>query len=437
MKIYHRWIPALAGLLVLGLAVGSGQSDSGVKAFTGARLIDGNGKAVGNATIVVRDGKVVAAGPKAKVPKGAQTISLAGKTVVPGFVNAHGHMNDQYSGGGGGGAKKSSKSDDGGEASLLRQLGVYSRYGITTVWSLGGEPDAAVKVRDSQDTPTLDRARLYYAGQVIVGKTPDEARQMIAKVAQMKPDIIKIRVDDNLGANPKMTPDVYAAVIEEAHKRGFRVAVHIFYLDDAKALLRLGADYIAHSVRDKDVDAEFISMMKQRDIPYCPTFTREFSTYGYDATPAFFKDPFFLREANKEVMARLEEPAAQAAMKASKSAQGYKAAMPVANRNLKKLSDAGVRIVMGTDTGAAPGRFQGYFEHMEMHMMAEAGMTPAQVLRASTSNGAHVLKLDGKVGTLEPGAWADFVVLDKDPLQDIHNTESVASVWIAGNQLKR
>jgi len=434
MKTYDRWIPALAGLLVLGLAVGSGQSNSGVKAFTGARLIDGNGKAVGNATIVVRDGKVVAAGPKAKAPAGAQTISLAGKTVVPGFVNAHGHMNDQV--GGGGGAKKS-KSDDGGEANLLRQLGLYSRYGITTVWSLGGEPDAAVKVRDSQDTTTLDRARLYYSGQVIVGKTPDEARQMIAKVAAMKPDIIKIRVDDNLGASTKMTPDVYRAVIEEAHKRGFRVAVHIFYLDDAKALLRLGADYIAHSVRDKDVDDEFISMMKQRDIPYCPTFTREFSTYGYEATPAFFKNPFFLKEANPEVMARLQEPAAQAAMRANKSAQGYKAAMPTAQRNLKKLSDAGVRVVMGTDTGAAPGRFQGYFEHMEMHMMAESGMTPAQVLRASTSNGAHVLKLDGKIGTLEPGAWADFVVLDKDPLQDIHNTESVASVWVAGNQLKR
>src|SRR4029077_20004652 len=92
------------------------------------------------------------------------------------------------------------------------------------------------------------------------------------------------------------------------HKRGFRVAVHIFYLDDAKALLKLGADYVAHSVRDKDVDAEFISMMKQRDIPYCPTLTREFSTYGYDSTPAFFKDPFFLREANKEVLARLGGP---------------------------------------------------------------------------------------------------------------------------------
>src|SRR5262249_19574661 len=149
------------------------------------------------------------------------------------------------------------------------------------------------------------------------------------------PDIIKIRVDDNLGTTTKMTPEVYRAVIEEAHGRGLRVAAHIFYLDDAKALLRAGADLIAHSVRDKPIDAEFVSLMKARDIPYCPTLTREVSTFVYESTPAFFADPFFLREADRAVMAQLQEPGRQEAMRGSRAAQGYKAALEVAKQNLR------------------------------------------------------------------------------------------------------
>jgi imidazolonepropionase-like amidohydrolase len=435
MKINARWIPGLAGLLVIGLAISAGQSSksSGVKAFVGARVIDGTGKAlIEKATIVVRDGKIEAVGPSASVrpPAGAQTINLAGKIVTPGLVNAHGHMNDQGAAGSGAAAPSP-------EENLLRQLGLYARYGITSVWSLGGEPEVAAKVRDSQDSPALTRARLYYSGPVITGKTPDQALAMLNKVMAMKPDVIKIRVDDNLGSGQKMAPEVWRAVIEESHKRGLRVAVHIFYLEDAKALLRAGADFIGHSVRDKEVDDEFISLLKQRDICYCPTLTREFSTFGYESTPSFFKDPFFLREASKEVMARLEDPQQQAAMKASKSAQGYKAAMPVAKRNVKKLADAGVRIAMGTDTGASVGRFQGYFEHMEMDLMAESGLTPEQVLRSATSDAARCMGLSGKIGTLVPGAWADLVVFDRDPLQNTGNTKSVASVWIAGNQVQR
>jgi imidazolonepropionase-like amidohydrolase len=123
-------------------------------------------------------------------------------------------------------------------------------------------------------------------------------------------------------------------------------------------------------------------------------------------------------------------------MKASASAQAYKAALVVAKRNLKKASNAGVLIAMGTDSGAFPERFEGYFEHLEMEMMAEAGMTPAQILRAATRDAAVAMKLEN-VGSLAVGAWADFVVLDKNPLTDIKNTRSIASVWIAGNQVKK
>ena len=421
----------LATALVLVFIRSSGQTttSANVKAFVGAHIIDGTGKpALENAVLIVRDGRVEAAGPSAAVrpPAGAQTISLAGKFVIPGLISTHVHISDVQ------GTRPPAYTDE----NTLRQLGVFARYGVTTVWSLGGEREPAFRARENQNTPSLDRTRIYLAGEVIVGKTPQEARQMVAKVAATKPDVIKIRVDDNLGTTAKMPPEVYRAIIDEAHRLGLRVAAHIFYLEDAKSVLRAGADFIAHSVRDKDIDDEFISLMKQRNIAYCPTLTRELSTFVYESTPAFFSDPFFLREADREVIAQLQEPQRQEAMRKSSSAQGYKAALAVARRNLKKAADAGLFIVMGTDAGPFANRFQGYFEHLEMEMMAESGLTPAQILRAATSDAARAMRVDG-VGTLKRGAWADFVILDQDPLKDIRHTRRIAAVWIAGNQVIR
>jgi imidazolonepropionase-like amidohydrolase len=420
----------LAALLVFsGVSIyeQSGTS-ANVKVFVGARVIDGFGKpAIENAVLVVRDGRVEAVGPASaqRPAAGAQTSNLAGKFIIPGLISMHVHISDVH------GLRPPAYTDE----NTLRQLGVFARYGVTTVLSLGGEKEPAFKARDAQNTSSLDRARIYLSGDVIVGKTPQEARQMVAKVAATKPDIIKIRVDDNLGASAKMSPDVYRAIIDEAHKRGLRVAAHIFYLEDATDLLRTGADFIAHSVRDKEIDDEFISLMKKRNIPYCPTLTREVSTFVYESTPEFFSDPFFLREADREVVAQLQEPQRQEAMRKSASAQGYKAALPIAKRNLKKAIDAGLLVVMGTDAGPLANRFQGYFEHLEMEMMAEAGLTPAQILRSATSDAARAMQVYG-IGGIRKGAWADFVVLDRDPLKDIRNTRSIASVWIAGNQVK-
>jgi imidazolonepropionase-like amidohydrolase len=214
------------------------------------------------------------------------------------------------------------------------------------------------------------------------------------------------------------------------------VAAHIFYLDDAKDLLRAGADIIAHSVRDKEIDSEFISLMKARNVPYCPTLTRELSTFVYESKPAFFSDKFFLREADPAVVAQLQEPARQEAMRKSRSAQAYKAALPVAKRNLKKAADAGLFIIMGTDSGASANRFEGYFEHVEMQMMAESGLTPAQIIRSATIDAARAMRIKD-VGAIAKGNWADLVVLDRDPLADILNTQSISAVFIAGNQVTR
>src|SRR5262245_44263840 len=290
-------------LLALSSAGGSGQTTtpSGVKAFVGARVFDGSGKpAIENATLVVREGRVEAVGPAraVKAPPGAHTINLAGKFIIPGLISTHVHISDVQ------GIRPPAYTEE----NTLRQLGVFARYGVTSVLSLGGEKEPAFKARDAQNTPSLDRTRIYLAGDVITGKTPQEAREMVANVAGMKPDIIKIRVDYNLGATVKMSPEVYRAIIDDGHQRGLRVAAHIFYLEDAKDLLRAGADFIAHSVRDKEIDDEFISLMKKRNIPYCPTLTRELSAFVYESTPTFFSDSYFLREADREVVAQLKEP---------------------------------------------------------------------------------------------------------------------------------
>ena len=414
----------------LGMAGYSGQIDTpaGLKAFVGASVYDGTGApAIENAVLIVRDGRVESLGPadEVRLPAGAETVDLEGKFIIPGLISTHVHVSGVQ------GIRPPAYTRE----NTLRQLGVFARYGITTVLSLGGEQAPAFKVREEQATPDLDRSRIYLSGDVIVGNTPEEARRMVARVAELNPDFIKMRVDDNLGTRDKMAPEVYRAVIEEAHSRGIRVAAHVFYLEDAKGVLRAGADIIAHSIRDQDIDGEFISLMKERDIPYCPTLTRELSTFVYESTPAFFADPFFLGEADPEVIAQLQDPDRQEAMRTSASAKAYKSALVVAQRNLKRAAAAGLLITMGTDAGPFPSRFQGYFEHLEMEMMADAGLTPAQILRAATGDAGRALRVDG-LGTLTKGAWADLIVLTEDPMKDIRNTRSIVSVYVAANQVK-
>lgn len=404
----------LCVLMLANVSVLAAQS-APVKAFTGMTLIDGSDRPpVANAVIVVQDGRVIAAGPAGSItiPAEAERVALDGKTVIPGLINAHGHVN------------------------APRDLGVYAAYGVTTVFSLGGEQAPVFAARASQATPSLDRARVYVSGPVLTPSTPAEARTQVAAVAAQKVDFVKIRVDDNLGTATKMPPDVYRAVIDEVHRLGLRVAAHLFYLADAKALVAAGADFIAHSVRDADVDTELIGALKSAGVCVSPTLMREVSTFVYESTPDFFADSLFLAHANREWVSALKEPARQDAMRRSTSAQRYKVALDVANRNLKRLADAGVPIAMGTDTGPT-GRFQGYFELMELELMVKAGLSPQQALKSATRDAARCMKVDAELGTLERGKWADFVVLDADPLTEISNVRRISSVWIAGNLVAR
>jgi imidazolonepropionase-like amidohydrolase len=315
-----------------------------VRAFTGARVFEGSDRApLENAILIVKDGRIEAVGPVGRItiPEGAERVSVAGKWIIPGLVNAHGHVGNTV------GLEQGHYSAE----NVARDLRTYAVYGVTTVFSLGDDQAAGIAARDAQRTATLDRARLFVAGPVLAPKTPEEAVRLVDEVAAMKTDIVKIRVDDNLGTTPKMTPDIYKAVIDQAHKRNMRVAVHLFYLEDAKAVLDAGADFIAHSIRDTEVDDAVIGMLKRRNVCYCPTLTRELSTFVYETTPAWFTDPLFTKYADARTIGLLKEPARQEQMKSSRSAQRYKVALEQADRNLKKLSDAGVAIAMGTDTG--------------------------------------------------------------------------------------
>lgn len=409
--------PPLPG--VLGAEAGR------VRALTGVRLFDGTGRTIENATLVVRDGRIASVGQALAVPADAERVDLAGRFVMPGLVNAHGHV--------GGTRGLRSGPELYSRENVVDQLRLYARYGVTTVVSLGDDREAGFRVRDEQDTAALDRARLHVAGRVVDATTPEAARAQVAELAAQKPDWVKLRVDDTLGTTAKMPPAVYRAVIEEAHKRGLRVAAHLFYLEDARGLLAAGVDFIAHSVRDAPVDAALVAELKRRGVCVCPTLTRELSSFVYADEPAFFADPFFLREADPAVLAELRSPDRRARVRTNPASARYRDALAVASRNLKTLVDSGVAIAMGTDSGP-PARFQGYFEHEELRLMVEAGLTPTQALLAATSGAAKCMGLAG-VGRLEPGAWADFLVLRDDPLAEIRNTKSLESVWIAGNRV--
>jgi len=395
-------------LLICSSSLLQAQPAGALKVFTNVRLLDGAGTAVvADAVLLVRNGRIEAVGPNGSiaVPEAAERIDLGGATVIPGLINAHGHAaNDTEA-----------------------KLALYARYGVTSVVSLGGENASHRTFRDGQDGPSLTRTRLYFAGPVQEHQTAEAAVNGIAQIKAMEADWVKARVQDG-----NMPEAAYTALINEAHRQELKVAAHMYTLADAKGLLRAGVDMLAHSVRDQPVDAELLALMNARDVCITPTLTREVSTYVYQSTPDFFSDPFFLQEADPAVITMLSTPATQ--QRNAANAERGKADLAMAQRNLKLLHEAGVRIALGTDSGVSADRFPRYFEHLEMQLMAEAGMAPQDIIVAATRDAAACMGL-ADVGTLTRGKWADFIVLGADPLEAIANTTRLASVWIAGNRV--
>jgi len=415
----------------------------GPRVFRDFTLIDGTGAAARpHSAMVVENGRIqwIGALSKLRVPAKAQLIEASGKFIMPGIINLHGHLGNVID------LKQDANNFT--RENVLRDLHTYSSYGVTTVLSLGTDQDLIFSLREEQRAGQPHTARIFTAGRGFTAKngigamagvtrspaTPAEAEREVAELAAQHPDFIKMWVDDGLGKRPKMAPEISRAIIESAHRHGIRVTAHIYYLEDAKRLVDEGIDALAHSVRDQPVDDELIASMKRHGVwQQAATLTREVSTYVYAKPPEFLNDPFFTRGVSEKTLEILRDPRYQQRFASDPDLARYRAMLPMAQKNLKRLADAGIPIGFGTDTGP-PGRFQGYFEHWELQLMVEAGLTPSQVIHAATGGAAEFLRQQD-LGTLGPGKWADFLVLSRDPLQDIRHTRSLEAVYVAGGRI--
>ncbi|MFL2547076.1 MAG: amidohydrolase family protein [Candidatus Rariloculaceae bacterium] len=416
-------------LLITGSFSHTAQAqENAIRALTGARLIDGTGNAaIEESTLIIRDGRIESAGAAGtvNVPDDAEIIDLSGKTILPGFVNAHGHLN-------------ADRSDRPRREKLVGQLRLYAEYGVTTVVVLGsgdGDLEETVRLAAEQENGSLDRARVYVAGPSLQNlDSAGEARSRVDAYADANADIVKIHIT---GGPNDMTPEVYGALIDQAHTRGLRVAAHLYYLEDARGLVDADVDILAHSVRDQPVDTALIEEIKRRNIGYTPTLTRDLAQFVYETTPEFLSDPFFLSHADafRREIEVVSDPDRQAEIRNSESRQAMKPALELALRNLKTLSDADVLIALGTDSGTNAGQWQGYFEHIELEMMVDAGMSTAEVLAAATGGAARALGLEEELGTIQAGQRADLLVLNANPLEDIRATREIDSVWIGGDRI--
>ncbi len=409
------------------------------------RLIDGTGRAPqANMTVIVEDGSIQAISPARtglKLPASGRRIDATGMTMLPGLINAHGHL----------------ALVDGTENSstfytvpnALAELRQYEHYGVLDTLSLGLNRDLIYRVQEQQKAGTLDGATVFVADhgigveggappikhgddQLDQPKTPDEARKAVDAAAARHTNFIKIWVDDLYGTNPKMKPEIYTAVIDEAHKQHLPVAAHMFYLDDAKALVSSGVDVLAHSVRDKEVDAELIRLMKQHGTWYLPTLTVDESFFVFADHPEMLNDPFLIRATSPAELALLRSDAYRKKVAADPNTARHRADFAMAKKNLKRLYEAGVHVGFGTDSGANAVRLPGYAEHRELELMVSAGLTPIQALRCATANNAMILGIDKQTGTVAAGKKADFLLVTGDPARTVGDTRRMVSVWHNG-----
>src|SRR6266446_3456806 len=381
-----RRIAAFAAVVLLaGSAI---PAFAQVSAYEGARLIVGDGRVVENATLVVDGAKLAQAGAAAdaRVPSGARRVDLRGKTVMPMIVDTHVHLSTTRD-------------------ALLRDLRARAYWGVSAVLSMGTDGYEVLGVRNEA---IPGAARYFSAGRGITTPEPGrttapywitsaaEGRKAVDELAAHKVDIVKIWVDTREGKYKKLTPEMYGAIIDEAHKRGLKVTAHLFDLEDAKGLIRAGVDALAHGIRDKDIDDELVAMFKQR-----PNLilTPNLPDRGVKTDLSWLRAGLSPEEFAKLEKGNTDRPAAQAFF-------GIQA------RNLARLNAAGARIVLGSD-GNRP-----WGPHDEMQDMVLAGMTPMQVIVAATRNSAEYLRI-ADAGTLQAGKSADFIVLDANPLDDI------------------
>jgi imidazolonepropionase-like amidohydrolase len=364
---------------------------------------------------------------------------------MPGIINAHGHLALVC------GTQNSATCYT--RENVIAELRQYERYGVTSMLSLGVNRDLIYDVRAEQRAGKLEGATVYSADrgigvpdaapplphapdQLYAPETPAEARADVDAMASRHADFVKIWVDNLHGTKPSMDPAVYRAVIDEAHRRGLRVAAHVYYLADAKSLVSDGVDVLAHSVRDQALDQELLAAMKQRGVYYIPTLTVDSSSFAFVEHPEWKNDPFLQEAVSTELLDMLTSDAAKQKEEHDPNLALHKRDFANDEKNLKLAYDAGVKVGFGTDSGAIPARIPGFAEHHELEMMVQSGLTPMQAIMCATKTNAELLGIEKTTGTLTAGKNADLIVLDGNPLDGIRNTQKIVAVWHEGREVK-
>jgi len=416
--------------------------------YEGARLIVGDGSAaIENGAFVVQNGRITAIGRAITVPAGATRVNLTGKTVMPALINVHVHMGyEKYTSWGA--ANYTAEN-------VLDHLQREAFYGTAVTQSVGSSPlEASLQLQRDQQAGVLPPASrfLFIPGYAPPNGGPDEvlreatnalhainevstaeeARASIRKMAGLGIKAVKIWVDDRRGTYPKMTPEVYNAIIEEAHKHGMMVHAHATTLADQKAVVRAGADVLVHLVQGQKLDDEYLALLKEKK-PYWATVI----SLG-DPTGVCEHDPFFEQAMPALVIAKIRATTERRPLAPSCGPPAPNAATreAVIEYNFPRMIAAGARVVLGTDTGIQPGHTFGSGEHVEMARWVQLGLTPSQAITAATQRPAELLGLRD-MGTLAVGKVADFIVLDANPLENIRNTRRISSVYLDGVKFDR
>jgi imidazolonepropionase-like amidohydrolase len=437
---------------------------TGVTVFEGARLITGDGNTIENSAFIVENNRFTSVGRRVdvQVPSGAARVDLTGKTVMPTIVDLHGHIGYQNV------AEGTMSKETFTRENLIDHLQRLAYHGVGAIVGIGDLVDRSdlrggrthwgdvpLRVRD-EVIPNAALFKTAGAGMAWPGAgaqghpsradvmypvtTVEEARAAVQDYVRMKPEFIKIWVDNRDGRVKTLTPPLYRAIIEEAHKHNVPVGVHNVTLANAKELMRAGVEGWLHvPVRQGEAaDDELIAIVKERiarnDRPIMwmtPGLqTAWMNTQGQ--RPAWLDDPL-LRETYSPQ--HIQEYWGNPLMKMTPEAvERVRKNLALDGSNAMKLRAAGMRIVMGTDTGQSR-FFIGYFNHMALESYVAIGMTPAEAIVAATRDSAEIAKVNS--GMVAPGKSADFTVLDANPIENIANTRRISKVYLRGQEVPR
>ncbi|HEX9149301.1 MAG TPA: amidohydrolase family protein, partial [Thermoanaerobaculia bacterium] len=425
----------------------------------GGTLVDGTGAApVPNATVVLRGGKIDCAG-RCAIPGGVTVVDARGMWVTPGLVDAHVHFSQTGWADGRPDALdvRSTHPYEKVEADLKEHPDRFFRSqlcsGITTVFDVGGYPwTVAMAHRERQDTraprvgaagpllSTLDHwLNLPAERQFILLKDAESARNGVAYLKSVGAEAVKVWYIVRPELPVEKSAPVVLAAGEEARKAGLPLIVHATGLAEAKVALRAGAGVLVHSVIDLPVDEEFLSLAKKNGTIYCPTLT-VFGGYVRMAQGVSSKKPPAVDDPNgcvdAETLAKVAETARVPtpegyAVQVTRQEERAVRAEQIGKANLKRVVDAGIPIAMGTDAGN-PLTLHGPSVYAEMEAMQSAGMTPMQVIVASTREGAAAMGMEKETGTVEKGKSADLLIVGGEPTADVANFRKVRYVVRGG-----